>query len=185
MNIRRIETPIKDLFIIETDFLRDERGFFLETWSKRDFAQAELVTEFVQENHSRSKKGVLRGLHYQDMTTPLTKLVRCTFGKIFDVAVDLRKNSPSFGKWFSVELSDENMKMLYVPVGFAHGFQTLSESADIQYKQTGYYTPTAEGTIAWNDEELSIPWPMQNPLLSEKDQYGMSFKEYYSNPIFF
>lgn len=184
MQITLTKTPLKGLLIIETRVFEDKRGFFMESFSKRDFDNAGLNDEFVQENHSRSEKGVLRGLHYQNMHAPMAKLVRCTVGAMYDVAVDIRTGSPTFGQWFGIELSEENKKMLYVPIGFAHGFQTISESADIQYKQTGYYTPAAEEAIAWNDPDLNIPWPIPNPLLSEKDRHGMSFKEYSNNPIF-
>ncbi len=184
MQIIITKTLLSGLLVIETKVFEDPRGFFFESYSKSDLSQVGIHDEFVQENHSRSQKGALRGLHYQDKRAPMAKLVRCTLGKIFDVAVDLRSNSPTFGKWFSIELSDENMKILYVPIGFAHGLQTTSAFADIQYKQSGYYTPAAEGTIAWNDPDLNIPWPIPHPLLSEKDRHGMSFKEYSNNPIF-
>jgi len=126
----------------------------------------------------------LRGLHYQDMTAPMGKLVRCTLGRIFDVAVDLRVGSPSFGKWFAIELSAENKKQLYVPVGFAHGFATLSEYAEVQYKQTGFYSPPSEGALLWSDPDIGVDWPIANPTLSKRDRNGMSLKEYLKNPAF-
>lgn len=184
MQITVMPTPLKGLLVIETKSFEDQRGFFMESYSKKDFSGIGIHDEFVQENHSRSEKGVLRGLHYQNMQAPMAKLVRCTLGKVYDVAVDIRATSPTFGQWFGVELSEENKKMLYVPVGFAHGFETVSDAADLQYRQTGYYTPEAEGTILWNDPDLNIPWPIQNPLLSAKDQHGMSLAEYKRNPIF-
>ena len=184
MQITVMPTPLKRLLVIEAEVFKDQRGFFMESYSKRDFSRVGIHDEFVQENHSRSEKGVLRGLHYQNMQAPMAKLVRCTLGKVYDVAVDMRATSLTFGQWFGVELSEENKKMLYVPVGFAHGFETISDTADLQYRQTGYYAPGAEGTILWNDPDLNIPWPIQNPLLSAKDQDGMSFAEYKRNPIF-
>ena len=131
-----------------------------------------------------SAYGVLRGMHYQDMTAPMGKLLRCTVGRIFDVAVDLRVSSPTLGKWFSVELSADNMRQIYVPPGFAHGFATLSDSAEVQYKQTGFYTPPSEGTLVWNDPDVGIQWPITNPTLSKRDQNGMSLKEYLKKPAF-
>ena len=134
--------------------------------------------------HSRSSYGVPRGMHYQDMTAPMGKLLRCTVGRIFDVAVDLLVSSPTFGKWFSVELSADNKKQIYVPVGFAHGFATLSDVAEVQYKQTSFYTPSSEGTLAWNDPDVGIQWPLTSPTLSKRDQNGMSLKEYLKKPAF-
>jgi dTDP-4-dehydrorhamnose 3,5-epimerase len=177
-------TPLKGLVVIDIDYFKDERGFFIESWHKRDFAAAGLDLEFVQEGHSRSAYGVLRGMHYQNMTAPMGKLLRCTVGRIFDVAVDLRVSSPTFGKWFSVELSSDNQRQIYVPPGFAHGFATLSDSAEVQYKQTGFYTPPSEGTLAWNDPDVGIQWPIATPILSKRDQNGMSFKEYLKRPAF-
>lgn len=179
-----ITTPLPDLVIVTIDYFQDERGFFIESWHKRDFAEAGLDLEFAQEGHSRSKYGVLRGLHYQDMTAPMGKLLRCTVGAIFDVAVDLRLSSRTFGKWFGTELTAENKKQLYVPIGFAHGFVTLSEAAEVQYKQTGFYTPSAEGTLLWNDPQVGVEWPVKEPTLSKRDQNGMSLREYLTNPAF-
>lgn len=184
MKTNVIPTPLPDLVVVEIEYFQDERGFFIESWHKRDFAAAGLDLEFVQEGHSRSGRGVLRGLHYQDMTAPMGKLVRCTVGRIFDVAVDLRVSSPAFGKWFGVELSADNKKQIYVPVGFAHGFATLSDVAEVQYKQTGFYTPPSEGTIAWNDPDIGIAWPITDPILSRRDQNGKSLKEYLKAPAF-
>jgi dTDP-4-dehydrorhamnose 3,5-epimerase len=177
-------TPLEGLLLVDVDFFRDERGFFIESWHKKDFSEAGLVFEFVQDSHSRSSHRVLRGLHYQDMRAPMVKLVRCTVGRILDVAVDLRANSATFGKWFSLELSPENQTQLLVPVGFAHGFATLSEVCEIQYKQTGFYEPAYEGGIAWNDPELGIDWPFQNPILSKRDQNQQSLRQYRENPAF-
>lgn len=184
MKTRVTATPLSGLLVVEIDFPRDERGFFIETWNKRDFAAAGLYDEFVQDSHSSSRFGVLRGLHYQDLRAPMAKLVRCTAGRVLDVAVDLRVSSPTFGQSFSVELNIENKLQLYVPVGFAHGFATLSEYGELQYKQTGFYAPDTEGGIAWNDQEVGIRWPYDNPLLSERDRRLKSLAEYRLNPAF-
>jgi len=184
MQLTVTETPIKGLIIIETKIFEDERGFFMESYSKRDFTNAGITDEFVQENHSRSGKGVIRGLHYQNMSAPMAKLVRCTHGRVFDVAVDIRTSSATFGQWFGIELSSENKNMFYVPVGFAHGFQTLTDEAELQYKQTNYYNPYAEGTILWNDEDIKIKWPLTEQILSNKDKLGVTLRQYRENPVF-
>jgi dTDP-4-dehydrorhamnose 3,5-epimerase len=177
-------TPLAGVVLVNINYFQDERGFFIEPWNKRDFAEAGLDLEFVQEGHSRSGFGVLRGLHYQDMTAPMGKLVRCTLGKLFDVVVDLRISSPTFGKWFGVELSTENKTQIYVPPGFAHGFVSLADAVEIQYKQTGFYTPSSEGTLAWNDPDVAVDWPIKNPVLSKRDQSGKLLKDYIKNPAF-
>lgn len=184
MKTRLTRTTLEGLVVVEIDYFQDDRGFFIESWHRRDFAEAGLEVEFVQEGHSRSGRGVLRGLHYQDLTAPMGKLVRCTVGEIFDVAVDLRMSSPTFGQWFGITLSAEDKKQIYVPVGFAHGFATVSDVAEVQYKQTGYYAPASEGTIAWNDPELAIAWPVERPILSRRDQNGMSLDSYRERPAF-
>ena len=163
---------------------RDERGFFLEAYHERRLAEAGIRDQFVQDNHSRSKQGVLRGLHYQDLTAPMSKLVRCANGSILDVAVDLRIGSPTFARWFKTELSDTNMQQLYIPVGFAHGFLALSEWADVEYKCGGYYEPQAEGAIAWNDRELNISWPTSDPVLAPRDASAPSLQQYLERPAF-
>ena len=178
------KTPIPDLVVVNIEYSRDERGFFIESWNKRDFAEAGLPQEFVQDSHSRSGAKVLRGLHYQDMRAPVAKLVRCTAGRMLDVAVDLRMSSPTFGKWFGIELSAENQTQLYVPVGFAHGFATLSEVCEVQYKQTGFYRPDCEGGLAWNDPDVGIQWPFEDPILSSRDQNQPTLKQYRQNPAF-
>jgi len=177
-------TPLKGVFVINIDFFRDERGFFIESWNQRDFVEAGIVYDFVQDSHSRSEHRVIRGLHYQDMRAPVAKLVRCTVGRIFDVAVDLRISSPSFGKWFGIELTSENHTQLFIPVGFAHGFAALSEVCEVQYKQTGFYVPETEGGIIWNDPDIAIDWPFDNPILSKRDQNQMSLKRYRERPVF-
>ncbi len=184
MDITVTPTKLDGVVLIDTDYFRDERGFFIENWHKRTYAEHGLELEFVQDNHSRSAFGVLRGLHYQDTTAPMGKLVRCTGGTILDVAVDIRVSSSTFGQWVAAELSAENMRQIYVPEGFAHGFVTLSDFAEVQYKCTGPYTPPSEGTIAWNDPDVGIAWPVREPLLSARDQKGASLKDYRRNPAF-
>jgi dTDP-4-dehydrorhamnose 3,5-epimerase len=178
------ETKLSGVVLIETDYFRDERGFFIENYHKQRFMEHGILDDFVQDNHSRSLYGVLRGIHYQDMTAPMGKLVRCTEGTIFDVAIDLRVESPTLGQWVGVELSAENMHQLMVPVGFGHAFVALSEHVQVHYKCTGYYAPSAEGTIRWNDPDLAIDWPIRDPILSARDSNGMSFKEYLEQPAF-
>lgn len=170
MNI--IRTPIADLLIIESRVFGDERGFFFESYNERRFQEAIGAAEpvrFVQDNHSRSAKNVLRGLHYQ-VRQPQGKLVRVIAGEVYDVAVDLRRSSPTFGKWFGAVLSEENRRQLWVPAGFAHGFLVTSDSADFLYKTTDYYAPEHERSIAWNDPAIGIEWPLTGaPVLSAKD----------------
>ena len=154
--------------LIEPDVYGDSRGFFMETWHASKYAEQGLDVNFVQDNHSRSQRGVLRGLHYQ-LEQPQGKLVRVSLGAVFDVAVDIRKGSPTFGQWVGVELSSENFKQLYVPPGFAHGFCVLSESADFFYKCTDFYAPEYEQGILWNDPDIGIKWPDGEFMVSDKD----------------
>lgn len=170
--------------MIEPDVFRDDRGFFFESYHKQRFAELGVTDEFVQDNHSRSMQGVLRGIHYQDMSAPMAKLVRCTLGRILDVAVDLRAGSPTFGRWSAAELSADNKRQLLVPVGFGHAFLTLSEVAEVQYKCSGFYTPAAEGAIVWNDPELAIDWPFKDPVVSAKDRAAPSLQSYRKTPAF-
>lgn len=177
MNV--IPTAIPDVKLIEPRVFGDHRGFFLESWNARTFADAGLELNFVQDNHSRSTQGILRGLHYQ-MVHPQGKLVRVTQGEVFDVAVDIRKGSPSFGQWVGVHLSAENHRMLWVPPGFAHGFLVLSETADFLYKCTDYYAPEHDRCIRWNDPDIGIDWPLEgidSPVLSAKDAAGAWLKD--------
>lgn len=169
-----IETLIPDLYILEPAAFGDDRGFFFESFNEKKFHELTgCRTHFVQDNHSRSAKGVLRGLHYQLPPHAQSKLVRVTRGKVFDVAVDIRKSSPTFGMWVGVELSEENKRQLWIPKGFAHGFLVLSDSADFLYKTDNYYSPDFERCIAWNDKVLSIDWPLsRKPIVSEKDKTG-------------
>jgi dTDP-4-dehydrorhamnose 3,5-epimerase len=184
VDITVIPTALSGVVIVRTDYFRDERGFFIENYHKQRFAEHGIAAEFVQDNHSRSIQHVLRGIHYQDMTAPMGKLVRCTEGAIFDVAVDLRVGSPTLGRWVGVELSAENQDQLLVPVGFGHAFLALSPLAQVAYKCTGYYTPPAEGTVRWDDPDLAIDWPVRNPIVSERDRSAMSFGEYLRRPAF-
>jgi dTDP-4-dehydrorhamnose 3,5-epimerase len=176
MNV--IETGIPDLLVLEPKVFGDARGFFYESFNQKVFNEATgLGVTFVQDNHSRSAQGVLRGLHYQ-LQQPQGKLVRVVRGAVFDVAVDIRKASPTFGKWVGIELSEENKRQFWVPPGFAHGFVVLSESADFLYKATDYYAPAHERCIAWNDPALGIDWGLQargipEPVLSDKDRAGV------------
>jgi len=168
--VKVIATEIPEVLIIEPKVFGDDRGFFLESFNQKMWEEMTgLQTQFVQDNHSRSTKGVLRGLHYQ-LEQAQGKLVRCVAGEVFDVAVDVRRNSKTFGKWVGIHLSAENKRQFWVPEGFAHGFQVLSESADFLYKATNYYAPEHERCIRWNDSDLAIDWPlMDSPILSGKD----------------
>jgi dTDP-4-dehydrorhamnose 3,5-epimerase len=161
--------PIPEIILIEPKKYGDARGFFMETYKYSDFARTGIKEYFVQDNYSRSSMGVLRGLHYQKNPNAQGKLVQCIKGRIFDVAVDIRRGSPTFRRWVSAELSEDNNLMLYVPPAFAHGFVVLSESADVVYKCTGEYVPQDDRGIIWNDPDLGITWPVKDPLLSEKD----------------
>lgn len=173
------KTLLSDCFIVDPTVHGDERGFFLETFQKErygNFLGNDL--EFVQDNHSRSSSGVLRGLHFQKLK-PQGKLVRVVRGEVFDVAVDIRKESDSFGKWIGVNLSEKNKRQLWVPPGFAHGFLVLSNTADFEYKCTEYYDANDEYSILWNDPDLEINWPIENPILSKKDSSAMKFADYF------
>ncbi|MFU7527420.1 dTDP-4-dehydrorhamnose 3,5-epimerase [Qipengyuania sp. ASV99] len=176
--MKLIETAIPGPLIIEPRVFGDARGFFMETWNEAVFRTAGLDRSFVQDNHSHSQKGVLRGLHFQNPGAQ-GKLVRVTRGAVFDVAVDLRKSSAHFGKWIGVELSAENKRMLWVPEGFAHGFLTLEDDTDFLYKCTAPYAPGSEHTLAWDDPEVGVEWPVQDldPIISEKDARGLSLAD--------
>jgi len=165
-----IPTRLPDVLLLEPKVFGDPRGFFMESWNRQTFADLGLDLDFVQDNHSRSARGVLRGLHYQ-LDQPQGKLVRVTSGAVFDVAVDLRRSSPHFGQWTGHELSAENQRMLWVPPGFGHGFLVLSDSADFLYKTTAYYAPQWDRGIRWDDPEIGVQWPLElAPTLSGKDQ---------------
>jgi len=184
MATRIIPTELEGVVVVEIDPFRDERGFFIESYHRKRFLEMGIEDEFVQDNHSRSCYPVLRGFHYQDMSAPMAKLVRCTAGRILDVAVDLRVGSPTFGRWAAVELNSENMRQLLVPVGFGHAFLTLSEVAEVQYKCSGYYTPSAEGGVRWNDPDIGVEWPVESPVLSKRDRESPTLREYLKSPAF-
>jgi dTDP-4-dehydrorhamnose 3,5-epimerase len=172
-------TPLKDVVLIEPQVFGDARGFFLESWQEKKFADAGITPKFVQDNHSRSSQWTLRGLHFQTEHTQ-GKLVRVTSGSVFDVMVDLRRSSPSFGKWWGIELSAENHRMLWVPEGLAHGILITSETADFLYKCTDIYSPAHERTLAWDDAALGVQWPIPSgiaPKLSAKDAKGATFQD--------
>lgn len=178
-NFKFIETKIKDLYIIEPKVFGDNRGYFMETYSKKAFNEGGLTMEFVQDNESRSKKGVLRGLHFQTKHTQ-GKLVRVTDGAVYDVAVDLRKGSPTYGQWEGILLTAENKKQFYVPEGFAHGFLVVSDYATFNYKCTDFYAPEYDGGILWNDPDIGVEWPLEGIeeiLLSEKDKNQKRLKD--------
>ena len=177
--MRFTPTKIPDVILIEPDVFGDNRGFFMESWHAEKFAEGGIAAQFVQDNHSRSSQGILRGLHYQ-INKPQGKLVRVLSGEVFDVAVDLRKNSATFGQWVGIILSEENKKMLWVPPGFAHGFYVSSKQADFFYKCTDFYAPEYERSIRWNDPDLAIDWPLidgKAPTLAPKDEAAVSFKD--------
>jgi dTDP-4-dehydrorhamnose 3,5-epimerase len=170
--LRLIQTSLKDVVILEPKVFGDERGFFLESYNEATFEALGLPTRFVQDNHSGSRKGVLRGLHYQ-LKQPQGKLVRALRGEIFDVAVDLRRDSTQFGQWFGTVLSAENRRMLWVPPGFGHGFLVLTDFAEVAYKATEFYAPAFERSLLWNDPAIGIDWPLDGePTLSDKDKAG-------------
>jgi dTDP-4-dehydrorhamnose 3,5-epimerase len=170
-------TAIPDVLVIEPKVFGDSRGFFLESWNQRVFSAAGIRAGFVQDNHSRSARNVLRGLHYQ-LQQAQGKLVRVIAGEIYDVAVDIRRNSPTFGHWVGVALSTENRRMMWVPPGFAHGFLVVSDAAEVLYKATDYYAPEHERAIAWNDPDLAITWPLAGePVVSTKDAAGTRLRD--------
>ena len=177
---KKLEIP--DVILITPKVFEDERGFFMETYKKEDFdKKAGIKGEFMQDNHSKSQYGVLRGLHFQKEPYAQAKIVRCIRGEIYDVAVDLRKNSPTFGKYVGVNLSEDNRYQLYVPGGCAHGFLVLSDAAEVIYKVDNVYAPDCEGGLIWNDPDVNIPWPSDKPILSQKDQQLPTLKELIEN----
>lgn len=172
------KTKLDGVVIIEPDVFGDNRGFFMESWNKKKMAEAGLDYDFVQDNHSKSTvKGTLRGIHFQKGDKAQAKLVRCVKGTVLDVAVDLRRNSPTFKQWVGVELSEENKKQLLIPRGFGHGFVTLTDDVEFLYKADNYYAPEADAGICWNDPDIGVEWGMENPILSEKDKKNPFLKE--------
>ena len=174
MEIER--TPIEGVLLIKPRIWGDARGYFVETWQKERYEAAGINLPFVQDNHSMSRRGILRGLHYQK-TRPQGKLVSVSLGRVFDVAVDIRKGSPTFGKWFGAELTQENQWQMWIAPGLAHGFAVVSEEAHFHYKCTDYYCPGDEAGIRWNDPDIAVAWPVENPLLSEKDTTAPFFRD--------
>ena len=175
--MKRIDTSLKGLFIVEPKVFADSRGFFLESYNERTLADMGIHEHFVQDNHSYSSRNVIRGLHYQ-IGRPQGKLVRVIVGEILDVVLDLRRSSKTFGRWEAISLSGENKRMLWIPSGFAHGFRVLSDGAHVLYKATDFYSPDSERTVAWNDSELAIDWQLDgDPIVSAKDQRGVAFRE--------
>lgn len=174
-----LPTSIPDVVRVLPRVFADDRGFFLEAWNRRTFAEGGIDAAFVQDNHSRSRRGTLRGLHYQ-IRQPQGKLVRVIRGAVYDVAVDIRRSSPTFGRWVGVTLTEENKELLWLPPGFAHGFYVVSDVAEFEYKCTDFYAPEHERTIAWDDPELAIAWPLEPgaaPTLSDKDRHGTPFRD--------
>ena len=174
MNLTRFE--IEGLLLIEPKVFGDARGFFLESWNELRYREAGLAATFVQDNQSFSRRGALRGLHFQN-PAPQAKLVSVLQGEVFDVAVDIRRRSPTFGRWHGVNLSAENKRQFFIPPGFAHGFAVLSDAALFFYKCTDFYAPQHEVTVAWDDPDIGIQWPMANPVLSDKDRRGLRLKD--------
>lgn len=172
------ETKLKGVYVIKPFVFGDTRGWFMESWSEKKLAEAGIDVDFLQDNHSFSaQKGTLRGLHYQLNPMSQAKLLRCTRGRMYDVAVDIRKGSPQYGQWVGVEMSAENKKQLFIPRGFAHGFITLTDDVEVQYKADNYYAPDCEGNIRWDDPEIGVQWPIQPAILSDKDKSAPLLKE--------
>ncbi len=184
MDIRVTDTEIDGVRIIEPDCFEDERGFFLESYRLDRFSAHGLTMCFVQDNHSRSARGVLRGFHYQNARAPQFRLVRCTAGAIWDVVVDLRLGSPTCGRWLGLHLSTSNRRQILIPPEFAHGFAVLSDWAEVQYKCSGHHSPSDERTLAWDDPDVGAQWPVEDPILSARDRRGMSWREYLQRPDF-
>ena len=175
-----IKTPLEGLLVIKPRIFGDDRGYFFESWSKQSFAKVGLTLDFVQDNQSLSGKGVLRGLHFQNPPYEQGKLVRVIKGAVLDVALDIRKNSPTYGQYFSIELSEENKTIVWIPPGFAHGFVTIEDNTIVTYKCTEVYNKESEGALLWNDKDLNINWEINDPLVSEKDLMAGNFKNFVS-----
>ncbi|MGP8217713.1 MAG: dTDP-4-dehydrorhamnose 3,5-epimerase [Bacteroidia bacterium] len=174
------ETQIKGLVIIQPKVFQDGRGYFYEPYNKKTFSEMGINDDFLQDNQSMSQKGVVRGLHFQNPPFAQSKLVRVIQGAVWDVVVDIRKNSPTYGKYFGIELNAENMTILYIPEGFAHGFKTLEDNTVFLYKCSAYYNKPSEDSIRWNDKDINIPWDIENPVLSEKDKNAKLFRDFKS-----
>jgi len=184
MDVTVSKTDFEGVLVLRPDAFEDDRGFFMESYHQQKARRQGVDLTFVQDNHSRSRQGVLRGFHYQDSTAPQTRLVRCTVGEIFDVIVDLQMGSPTFGKYFGIRLSAENRQQLLIPPQFAHGFVVLSPVAEVQYKCTAHHVPAAERSLAWNDPDIAVAWPVPEPFLSERDKAAPSLKDYLKQPAF-
>jgi dTDP-4-dehydrorhamnose 3,5-epimerase len=185
VNIQVFDTKFDGVLLIQPEFFQDGRGFFFESYKRTAFSEHGLNHTFVQDNHSRSGSNVLRGFHYQDMTAPQYRLVRCTVGEVWDVVIDLRVGSPTFAQWFGISLSAENKTQVLMAPEFAHGFAVMSEVAEVQYKITNHHNPSAEKIFAWNDPDVGVPWPIKNPVLSDRDRHtGMTLKAYLNHPSF-
>jgi dTDP-4-dehydrorhamnose 3,5-epimerase len=184
MDIKVSSTEIEGVLLIEPEWFEDARGFFMESYHQQRFAEHGLHYAFVQDNHSRSRRGVLRGFHYQDLAAPQVRLVRCTVGEVWDVVVDLRVGSPTFGRWAAFTLSAENRHQVVIPPEFAHGFVVLSDVAEIQYKCTNFHTPSAERALAWDDGDVAVAWPVSDPVLSARDRQNPTLRDYLQHPHF-
>lgn len=184
MDMTVTATPLDGVLVIEPDAFVDERGFFFESYSARRWRTHGLSLDFVQDNHSRSRADVIRGFHFQDETAPQYRLVRCTVGAVWDVVVDLRVGSETFGLWYAEELTADNRKQLLMGPEFAHGFAVLSDWAEVQYKCTNFHQSSAERALAWDDPDIAVPWPISDPVLSEKDSHNPSLAEYLNDPAF-
>ena len=179
--MKKIPTIFPEVWIIEPDVFKDDRGFFFESFSLKKyealFDDLEINWKFLQDNHSKSKKNTVRGLHFQAYPGQ-TKLIRCSYGKIWDIVVDIRPNSPNFKQWHGMELSSENFRQILIPIGFAHGFSVLSEHAEVQYKTSNYYDPNLEREVSWNDPDLKIDWKVENPIISNRDKNAPRLRHY-------
>lgn len=184
MKITAHEERLPGVRVLDYEVFSDDRGFFYESYSQRKFAELGIDLTFVQDNHSRSAEGVIRGLHYQGPSAPQWRLVRCTVGEIFDVVVDIQVGSPTFGEWIGVRLSAENRRQLLIPPAYAHGFAVVSQVAEVQYKCTGLHDPSAERALAYDDPDLAITWPVEQPVTSAKDASAPSFRAYQQAPDF-
>lgn len=184
MKVHMTPVDFPGVYIIQPDSFSDDRGFFTETYHRAQLKEQGLDITFVQDNHSRSKHGVVRGFHYQDAATPQVRLVRCTVGEVYDVIVDLTVGSPTFGKYFGVRLSAENRKQLLIPGPFAHGFMVLSDVAEVQDKVSDHHNPAAEHSLLWNDPDVGVDWPLSDPILSAKDRVAPTLQEYLKAPCF-
>lgn len=181
MRIQLEAKYLNDVFVLVPDIFQDDRGFFMETWRRDQFLEIGLDLDFVQDNHSRSSRGVVRGLHFQ-WEPPMGKLMRVTRGSAFLVAVDIRRGSPTLGQWVGIEASEENRRQVWAPAGFARGFCVLSESADIQYKCTGVYNKQGESGILWNDPAIGVEWPVKDPVISDKDRAARTLEQWLQSP---